>query len=307
MAKIYENVLETIGRTPLVRLSKIAGRDAKLYAKLESFNPGGSVKDRVGLNMIEDAERRGLIKKGGCVVEPTSGNTGICIAMACAYKGYRAVFTMPESMSIERRKLLSFFGAEIVLTPSKKGMRGAVEEAQRMAKEKGYFMPQQFKNPANPEIHRKTTAVEILEDTDGKVDYFVAGVGTGGTITGVGEVLKEKIPGVKIIAVEPADSPVLSGGHPGPHGIQGIGAGFVPEILNLDVIDEILKVRTSDAVVTSKMLARREGILAGISAGANMYAALQIAKRHPGKSIVVILPDTGERYISTELFGDSNV
>ncbi len=303
---IYKNILDTIGKTPLVKINKlVTERDAELVAKLEFFNPGGSVKDRIGLSMIKDAEQREQLKKEGTIIEPTSGNTGIGLAMVAAVKGYQVIFTMPETMSIERRALLQQFGAKIVLTPGEKGMKGAVEEAERQSKEFGYFMPQQFKNHVNPEIHRQTTAKEIIKDLDGRIpDYFVAGVGTGGTITGTGEILKEAFPDIKIVAVEPSDSPVLSGGKPGSHKIQGIGAGFIPEIYNEQIVDEIIQVKNEQALKTSKRLAREEGILAGISSGANMFAALQIAQRIGKKKLViVIIPDTGERYISTELFG----
>ena len=302
---IYKTVLETIGKTPLVRINKlISENDAELVAKLEYFNPGSSVKDRIAISMIEDAERKGILNKGGTIIEPTSGNTGIGLAMVAAVKGYQTIFTMPETMSKERRAVLQQFGARIVLTPGEKGMKGAVEEADRLAKEYGYFIPQQFKNPANPEIHRKTTAQEIINDLDGmELNYFVAGVGTGGTITGTGEVLKQVFPKIKIIAVEPFDSPVLSGGKPGPHKIQGIGAGFIPEIYNNQVVDEVIKIRNEDAFKTAKRLAQEEGILAGISAGANMFAALQVARSsRQGELVLVIIPDTGERYISTDLF-----
>ena len=302
---IYKTVLETIGKTPLVRINKlISENDAELVAKLEYFNPGSSVKDRIAISMIEDAERKGILNKGGTIIEPTSGNTGIGLAMVAAVKGYQTIFTMPETMSKERRAVLQQFGARIVLTPGEKGMKGAVEEADRLAKESGYFIPQQFKNPANPEIHRKTTAQEIINDLDGmELNYFVAGVGTGGTITGTGEVLKQVFPKIKIIAVEPFDSPVLSGGKPGPHKIQGIGAGFIPEIYNNQVVDEVIKIRNEDAFKTAKRLAQEEGILAGISAGANMFAALQVARSsRQGELVLVIIPDTGERYISTDLF-----
>lgn len=301
---IYNNILETIGRTPLVRINKLVGKeDASVVAKLESFNPCGSVKDRIGLSMIEAAERDGILKPGMTIVEPTSGNTGIALAMVAAVKGYRCVFTMPETMSLERRALLKFLGAEIVLTEGAKGMRGAVEKAQELVDKFGYFQPQQFENPANPEIHRRTTAEEIIKDLgDLKLDYFVAGVGTGGTITGAGEVLKKKY-GNKNIAVEPKDSPVLSGGKPGPHKIQGIGAGFVPRVYMPQNVDEIIQVSNEDAIVTSKRLAKEEGILAGISAGANVFAALDVAKRTgKGKLVLVIIPDVGERYLSTDLF-----
>jgi cysteine synthase A len=302
---MYKTVLETIGKTPLVRINKmISENDAELVAKLEYFNPGSSVKDRIAISMIEDAERKGILKEGGTIIEPTSGNTGIGLAMVAAVKGYQTIFTMPETMSKERRAVLQQFGAKIILTPGEKGMNGAVEEAERLAKEYGYFMPQQFKNPANPEIHIKTTAREIINDLDGKeLNYFVAGVGTGGTITGAGELLKQVFPKIKIIAVEPFDSPVLSGGKPGPHKIQGIGAGFIPEIYNKQVVDEVIKVRNEDAFETAKRLAQEEGILAGISAGANTFAALQVARTAGhGELVLVIVPDTGERYISTDLF-----
>jgi cysteine synthase A len=302
---IYKDILQLIGNTPLVRINKmVKEEDAELVAKLEFFNPAGSVKDRIGLSMIEDAERRGLLKKGDIIVEPTSGNTGLGLAMVAAVKGYETIFTMPETMSIERRALLHQFGAKIVLTPGEKGMKGAVAEAEDLAKKPDYFMPQQFKNPANPEIHRKTTAREIIEALEERVlDYFVVGVGTGGTISGAGEVLKEKYPNLKIVAVEPSDSPVLSGGNSGPHKIQGIGAGFIPEIYNGEVVDEVIQVQNEEAFETAKGLTRREGILAGISSGANLFAALQIARRAgSGKLVLVIIPDTGERYISTNLF-----
>lgn len=300
--KIAENITELIGNTPLVHLSKI-GKElpAKLVAKLESFNPCGSVKDRIALAMIEKAEQDGKIKPGTVIIEPTSGNTGIGLAFICAQRGYRLILTMPENMSVERRKLLAHFGAEIVLTPVEKGMKGAVEKAEQLLKEiPDSFMPQQFENPANPEIHRKTTGEEIWQDTDGNVDIVVAGVGTGGTITGVAEVIKSRKPEFKAIAVEPKNSPVLSGGNPGPHKIQGIGAGFIPQVLNLEVIDEVIQVEDEDAIETAKRLAKEEGILAGISSGAALWAGIEVAKREQNRNklIVVILPDTGERYLS---------
>jgi cysteine synthase A len=306
MAKIAKNITELIGGTPLVKLNRIAGDTAaEVIAKLESFNPCSSVKDRIAVSMIAAAEEQGLIKEGTVIIEPTSGNTGIALAFVCASRGYRLVLTMPETMSIERRHILSMFGAELVLTPGAEGMPGAILKAEQLlAENRNYFMPQQFKNPANPKIHRETTAEEIWKDTDGKIDILVAGVGTGGTITGVAEVIKKRKPGFRVVAVEPADSPVLSGGKPGPHKIQGIGAGFIPEILKLELVDEIIKVTDDDAGATARKLAGEEGILAGISSGAAAWAALEIAKRpeNKGKLIVVILPDTGERYISTWLF-----
>ena len=306
MSKIYRDITETIGRTPLVRLSAIA-RDieSEILGKLESFNPCGSVKDRIGFSMIKDAEEKGILKPGGTIIEPTSGNTGIGLAFIAAAKGYKLIIAMPDTMSVERRKVLELFGAEIILTPGDKGMKGAVEKAEELFKKtKGAFMPQQFKNPANPKIHRETTAEEIWRDTDGKVDILVSGVGTGGTLTGVAQVIKERKKEFKVVAVEPFDSPVLSGGSSGSHKIQGIGAGFVPDVLDTGLIDEIFKVKDEDAFLTSRLLAQKEGILAGISSGAAVYAALEIAKRteNKGKLIVVILPDTGERYISTDLF-----
>uniref|UniRef100_A0A7C5YRL1 cysteine synthase n=1 Tax=candidate division CPR3 bacterium TaxID=2268181 RepID=A0A7C5YRL1_UNCC3 len=306
MRKIYEDITKTIGNTPLVRLNRITkGVVAEIVAKVESFNPLSSVKDRIGVSMIEDAEQKGLIKKGTIIVEPTSGNTGIALAFVCAARGYRLILTMPETMSMERRKLLQAFGAEIVLTPGSEGMKGAVRKAEEIANDNSNaFMPQQFRNPANPKIHRETTAEEIWRDTDGKVDILVAGVGTGGTITGVAEVIKKRKPEFKAIAVEPQDSPVLSGGKPGPHKIQGIGAGFVPDVLRTDLLDEIIQVSNEDAAETSRRLAKEEGILVGISSGAATWASIQVGKRKENKNklIVVVLPDTGERYLSTELF-----
>ena len=306
MGRIFEDITKTAGNTPLVKINKLAqGLGADIYAKLEFFNPLSSVKDRIGIAMIEAAEKQGKLAKGTIIIEPTSGNTGIALAFAAAAKGYKLVLTMPDTMSVERRQLLKIFGAEIILTEGSKGMKGAIEKAEELSKQTPRsFMPQQFNNPANPEIHRKTTAQEIWNDTDGDVDVFIAGIGTGGTITGVGEVLKQKKPGVMIIAVEPEDSPVLSGGKPGPHKIQGIGAGFVPDVLDRSVIDEIIKVSNDNAGKVARELARSEGIFAGISSGAAMWAALEIAKRpeYAGKKIVVLLPDTGERYLSTWLF-----
>ncbi len=305
MGAIFENIATVVGRTPLVKINKLGSDKATILAKLESHNPCGSVKDRIALSMIEAAEKDGLIKPDTVIIEPTSGNTGIGLAFICAAKGYKLILTMPESMSIERRKLLRLFGAELVLTPAELGMTGAIEKAQELlAQNPNAFMPQQFKNPANPQIHRETTAKEILADTAGKVDIFVSGVGTGGTLTGCAEVLKQHNENLTVVAVEPKDSPVLSGGKPGPHKIQGIGAGFVPEVLNVDIIDEIIQVSNNDATETARQLAEKEGIMAGISAGAAMWAAIQVSQRpqNEGKTIVVILPDTGERYISTEMF-----
>ncbi|EYE88915.1 cysteine synthase [Fervidicella metallireducens AeB] len=301
---IFNNIYETIGNTPLVRLNRLVEEDmAEVYVKLEYFNPGGSVKDRAALSMIEEAEKQGLLKPGHTIIEPTSGNTGIGLAMVGAAKGYRIIFVMPETMSIERRKLMKAYGAEIVLTEGAKGMRGAIEMAEKLANENGYFMPQQFNNPANPAAHVKTTAREILNQTGGNIDAFVASVGTGGTITGIGQVLKSEIPGIKIIAVEPKDSPVLSGGEPGPHKIQGIGAGFIPKILDTTIYDEIEKITTEEAFETARKMGKMEGILVGISSGAAIFAALKKAKSlGKGKRVVVIAPDTGERYLSTELF-----
>jgi len=306
MAKIYNDITETIGNTPLVRLNRVTrGLEATVVAKLESFNPLGSVKDRIGLSMIEAAERAGLIKEDTIILEPTSGNTGIALAFVCAARGYRLVLTMPDTMSIERRKLLKALGAELVLTPGSEGMAGAVRRAEEMAtSDPRYFVPQQFKNPANPEVHRRTTAEEIWRDTDGQVDIVVAGVGTGGTITGIAEAIKARKPDFKAVAVEPAASPVLSGGKPGPHKIQGLGAGFIPDVLRLDLVDEVVRVADEDAVKMARRLAREEGLLCGISSGAAAFAALQVAAKpeNKGKLIVVILPDTGERYLSTPLF-----
>ena len=311
MAKIAKNLTELIGNTPLLELSNYnrgLGLEASVIAKLEYFNPAGSVKDRIGYAMIKDGEERGLINKDTVIIEPTSGNTGIGLAFVAAAKGYRLILTMPETMSMERRNLLKALGAELVLTPGSEGMKGAIRRAEELAAETpNSFIPQQFKNPANPEIHRKTTVEEIWRDTDGRVDIFVAGVGTGGTVTGVGEVLKKRNPDVQIIAVEPFDSPVLSGGNPGPHKLQGIGAGFVPDVLNKGVIDEIFKVKNEEAFEASRRVSKYEGLLVGISSGAALHAATEIAKRPENKSktIVVLLPDTGERYLSTALFQET--
>lgn len=308
MAKVYDSILDLVGKTPLVELKRIEekeGLQAKLIAKVESFNPAGSVKDRIAKAMIEDAEAKGLLKEGSVIIEPTSGNTGIGLAAAATVKGYRMILTMPETMSVERRNIVKAYGAEVVLTDGTKGMKGAIEKADELAKEiPNSFIAGQFVNPANPETHKKTTGPEIWEDTDGAVDIFVAGVGTGGTITGTGEYLKEKKPEVKVVAVEPAYSPVLSEGVSGPHKIQGIGAGFVPETLNTGIYDEIIKVENEDAFKTGRDLAAEEAILAGISSGAALYAAIQLAKReeNKGKTIVVLLPDNGDRYYSTALF-----
>ena len=305
MSAIFEDITAAVGYTPLVRINKLGSGKATILAKMESKNPCGSVKDRIALSMIEAAEKKKLIKDETVIIEPTSGNTGIGLAFICAAKGYKLILTMPESMSIERRKLLKMLGAEIILTPAEHGMPGAVEKAEQLVDENpNAFMPQQFNNPANPQIHRETTAKEIWVDSDGKVDFFVAGVGTGGTITGCGEVLKQKNKDLKVIAVEPEASPVLSGGKPGPHKIQGIGAGFVPKVLNTDIVDEIIQVSNQDAIGMARQLAAKEGILAGISAGANVWAAEQVSHREQakGKNIVTIICDTGERYISTELY-----
>ncbi len=306
MANLSPEISQTIGKTPLVRLNRIAVETkATILAKLESRNPLGSVKDRIGKAMIEAGEVDGLINVDTIIVEPTSGNTGIALAMICAAKGYRLKLTMPETMSIERRKLLMHLGAELVLTPGSEGMKGAIAKANEIVESSSNaFMPNQFENAANPEIHKKTTALEIWDDTDGQVDIFIAGIGTGGTITGVGEVLKERKPSVRITAIEPASSPVLSGGEPGPHKIQGIGAGFVPNVLNTEIIDEIVTVTNDEAVKTARNIAKLEGILCGISSGAAVFGALKMANRpeNAGKQIVVVLPDTGERYLSTDLF-----
>ncbi|MHA1381108.1 MAG: cysteine synthase A [Candidatus Helarchaeota archaeon] len=305
MSKIYNNIIETIGNTPIVKINNL-GKDLKptILVKLESFNPASSVKDRIAMAMIEDAEKAGILKPDSHIVEPTSGNTGIGLAIVCAAKGYKLTLTMPESMSIERRKILKAFGANLILTDARKGMKGAVEKAEELATESDkIYIPQQFKNLSNPRIHRKTTAIEILEATGKNLDAFVSGIGTGGTITGVGEALREKIKNIKIYAVEPEESPVLSGGKPGPHKIQGIGAGFVPDVLNTKIYDEVIKVNSMQAIEAARKLAKLEGIFVGISSGAAMYAILKVAKRMKnGQSVLGILPDTGERYLTTELW-----
>lgn len=306
MKKIYNNILELIGNTPLVRLNTIAdGIDATVLAKLEFYNPAGSVKDRIGYAMIRDAEKRNILDKETVIIEPTSGNTGIALAFTCACLGYRLILVMPDSMSVERRKLMAGFGAELVLTPAAEGMNGAIARAEEIAgKHQKSFIPQQFKNKANPEIHRKTTAEEIWNDTDGEIDILVSGVGTGGTLTGVAEVIKSRKPGFQAIAVEPADSAVISGGNPGSHKIQGLGAGFIPDILNTGIIDDVVKVTNEDAFKTAREVIRKEGILCGISSGAAVWAALEVARRpeNKNKTIVTVLPSTGERYLSTLLF-----
>lgn len=306
MFRIADSLTDLIGNTPLLRLGRISqGAEADLVAKLESFNPGGSVKDRIGWNMILRAEEQGLLKPGSVIIEPTSGNTGIALGFVAAARGYRLILTMPDTMSVERRNLLKAYGAELVLTPGALGMNGAVQKAEELAREiAGAYIPQQFENPANPEIHRLTTAEEIWRDTDGKVDIVVGGVGTGGTITGIAQVIKQRKPEFRLVAVEPADSPVLSGGKPGPHKIQGIGAGFMPKVLDISLVDEIIRVGNQDAFETGRRLAREEGLLVGISSGAAVFAALELARRkeNRGKLIVAILPDTGERYLSTPMF-----
>jgi cysteine synthase A len=305
MSQIYENLVELVGNTPIVKLNKLGPEGTTILLKLESFNPGGSVKDRIAKNMIEEAEATGALKPGDTIIEPTSGNTGVGLAFIAAVKGYEVVLTMPDTMSIERRRLLTAYGAKLVLTPGSGGMKGAIGMVEELKEQyPNHFVPQQFNNPNNPDAHRKTTALEIYDQTDGKLDVFISGVGTGGTITGVGEVLKEKIPGLKVVAVEPVGSPVLSGGQPGPHKIQGIGAGFIPNVLNIDVIDEVYKVENEEAFELMKALAKEEGLLVGISSAAAVKAAIEIAKRpeNLGKTILTILPDTGERYLSMDIY-----
>jgi cysteine synthase A len=307
MAKIYSNILDLVGNTPIVKLGRINETDAEVYVKLESFNPGGSVKDRIAKNMVLDAEEKGLLNKDSVIIEPTSGNTGVGLAMTAAARGYKMILVMPDTMSLERRSLVQAYGAELVLTPGAKGMKGAIDKAEELKEEYGNaVILQQFENPANPDAHRKSTALEIVDAFDGELDYFVTGVGTGGSATGTGEVLKEKVPGIKVAVVEPEGSPVLSGGNPGPHKIQGIGAGFVPGVLNTNVYDEIVKVKNEDAFARAKELARVEGILVGISSGAALQAGLELASRpeNKGKKILVLLMDTGERYLSTGIFND---
>lgn len=307
MAKIYESILELVGNTPVVKLNKVNKSDAEVYVKIESFNPGGSVKDRVAKNMILDAEQKGLLNKDTLIIEPTSGNTGVGLAMTAAAKGYKLILVMPDTMSMERRSLVQAYGAELVLTPGVEGMKGSINKAEELHKEHpNSIILQQFENPSNPEAHRKSTAFEIIEAFDGKLDYFVSGIGTGGSITGTGEVLKEKIPNIKIAGVEPESSAVLSGENPGPHKIQGIGAGFIPKVLNTKIYDEIIKIKNEDAFEASKKIAREEGILVGISSGAALKAGLEIASRpeNKGKKILVFLMDTGERYLSTGIFNN---
>ncbi|MCK8826154.1 cysteine synthase A [Natroniella acetigena] len=303
--KVVDNITELVGKTPIVKLDRVVPEDVgEVYVKLESFNPGGSIKDRIALNMIETAEKEGDLKSGGTIVEPTSGNTGIGLAFIGAAKGYNVILVMPNTMSIERRKILKAYGAELILTPGEDGMPGAIEKAKELAEEnEDYFMPQQFLNPANPDIHRQTTVKEIIEATGGELNAFVAGVGTGGTVTGVGEVLKDEIEGVKVVAVEPTDSAVISGGEPGPHMIQGIGAGFIPEVFNIDTVDDVLQIENNEAMEMSRQLAAQEGILVGISSGAAVAAAIKVAQKlGVGKKVVTVVPDTGERYLSTPLF-----
>ncbi|WP_409303677.1 cysteine synthase A [Peribacillus sp. SCS-155] len=304
MARIANSVVDLIGQTPIVKLNRFTDENsAEIYLKLEYMNPGSSVKDRIALAMIEAAEESGKLKEGDTIIEPTSGNTGIGLAMVAAAKGYRAILVMPETMSLERRNLLRAYGAELVLTPGPEGMKGAIAKAEELAKENGYFMPQQFKNEANPEVHKRTTGKEIVEQMGDQLDAFISGIGTGGTITGAGQVLRDKYPDIKIVAVEPADSPVLSGGKPGPHKIQGIGAGFVPDILNTDLYDDIIQVTTEQAFEYARRAAKEEGVLGGISSGAAIYAAIEVAKKlGKGKKVLAIIPSNGERYLSTPLY-----